>query len=54
VTSSSFVAERYIHNVADGKPNSLSSGFPAIKYDNADIQKLQAIKENRGKSGVYR
>lgn len=54
VTSSSFVAERYIHNVADGKPNSLSSVFPVIKYDNADIQKLQAIKENRGKSGVYR
>jgi hypothetical protein len=46
--------ERHIHNVADGKPNSLSSVVPFIKYDNADIQKLQVIKENRGKSGVYR
>jgi len=27
---------------------------PGIKYSNADIQKLQIIKENKGKSGVYR
>jgi len=26
---------------------------PVIKYSNADIQKLQIIKENNGKSGVY-
>ena len=54
VTSSSFGAVRNIHNDANGKPNELRSVFPVIKYDNADIQKLQAIKENKGKSGVYR
>lgn len=54
VTRSSIGAERYIHNDADGKPNSLSSVVPVIKYGNADVQKLQVIKENRGKSGVYR
>jgi len=53
-SSFGWAPERYIHNVADGKPNTLSLVFPVLKYDNADIQKLQAIKENRGKSGVYR
>jgi hypothetical protein len=31
-----------------------NSVVPVIKYSNADIQKLQIIKENKGKSGVYR
>jgi group I intron endonuclease len=30
-----------------------NSVVPVIKYSNADIQKLQIINENRGKSGVY-
>jgi len=27
---------------------------PAVVYDNADTQKLQILKENKNKSGVYR
>jgi group I intron endonuclease len=27
---------------------------PVLKYDNADISKRQAVKDNRGKSGIYR
>lgn len=31
-----------------------SSGVPVKVYSNADIQKLQIIKENRSRSGIYR
>ena len=31
-----------------------SSVFPAKKYENADTQKLQILKENKGKAGIYR
>ena len=31
-----------------------SAVVPAIKYKNADLDKLQILKENKGKSGVYR
>jgi hypothetical protein len=27
---------------------------PVVKYENADIQKVQILKENKSKSGVYR
>jgi hypothetical protein len=27
---------------------------PAVVYANADTQKMQIIKENKGRSGVYR
>ncbi len=26
---------------------------PVVKYDNADIDKVKILKENKGKSGVY-
>jgi hypothetical protein len=32
----------------------LLSVFPVKIYANADIQKMQILKENKGKSGVYR
>ena len=31
-----------------------SSVVPIIKYANADLDKLQVLKENKGKCGVYR
>ena len=31
-----------------------SSVVPEVKYANADIEKAQIIKENKGKSGIYR
>jgi hypothetical protein len=31
-----------------------SSVIPVKKYANADIQKYQILKENKGKAGVYR
>jgi group I intron endonuclease len=42
---------RFIHTTGEGKPNPI---IPIIIYDNADIQKLQVLEENKGKSGVYR
>lgn len=30
------------------------NSFPVLKYINADLSKMQAVKENKGKSGVYR
>jgi hypothetical protein len=27
---------------------------PIFKYENADLNKLQILKENRGKAGIYR
>lgn len=30
-----------------------SSYFPAVIYANADTQKLQILRENKGKCGVY-
>ena len=30
------------------------SVVPAKKYANADLDKLQILKENKGKAGVYR
>lgn len=47
-------SRRFIQNKGGGKPDSPSSVLPVIIYDNADINKLQAIKENSAKSGVYR
>lgn len=48
----------FIHNVATFTlPNSpvvAQTEQPVIKYDNADIHKLQIVKENKGKSGVYK
>lgn len=44
---------RYTHSIAGkGEPSNLV--FPILVYNNADSMKLQAVKENRGKSGVYR
>ena len=40
--------------IPTGKSNLPSSVVPVTIYDNADIQKLQAINENKSKSGVYR
>ena len=28
--------------------------FPVMIYDNADLQKLQILNDNKGKSGIYR
>ena len=47
-------SRRFIHNQNGGKPNLPSSVLPVIIYDNGDINKLQAIKENNAKSGIYR
>jgi len=32
----------------------LSAVIPVVCYSNADTQKISILKENRGKSGVYR
>jgi hypothetical protein len=52
-TSSLLCKERFIHNVAALLCGG-SSIVPVINYGNADIQKLQIVKENKGKSGVYK
>ena len=45
-------SSRFIHNATGtNTPNSVIS---AIKYENADVYKLKAVKENKKKSGVYR
>ena len=44
---------RYTHSLA-GKGEPSNQVFPILVYNNADFLKLQAVKENRGKSGVYR
>ena len=31
-----------------------SAVVPVIKYKNTDLDKLQILKENKGKSGIYR
>ena len=41
-------ARRFLYN------DNVSSIVPAISYLNADIKKGEAIRENNGKSGVYR
>lgn len=46
---------RFIHNVTGplvGVSN--TPVFSIIVYDDADTNKLQAIKENKGKAGIYR
>ena len=38
----------------DGNRNTnLFDNKPIVKYDNADIDKVKILKENKGKSGVY-
>lgn len=44
---------RYLHSIA-GKGENFNKVVPVLVYNNADSIKLQAVKENRGKSGVYR
>jgi len=41
--------------INDGLFHQLTLGIiPAVVYSNADIDKQSIIKENRGKSGIYR
>lgn len=46
-------------NFIDNKPRAAGprlparGGAPIVKYDNADIDKVKILKENKGKSGVY-
>jgi len=44
---------RYTHSIA-GKGESSNPVLPILVYNNADSMKIQVVKENRGKSGVYR
>jgi hypothetical protein len=44
---------RYTHSIA-GKGEPYNQVFPILVYNNADSMKIQVVKENRGKSGVYR
>ena len=41
-----------LYSSHSSSPNPLFS--PEIKYANADLDKLQIFKENKGKAGVYR
>jgi len=43
---------RYTHSIA-GNDGSSVPVVPIKVYDNADTLKAQAVKENRGKSGIY-
>ena len=44
---------RFAHT--DGlKENQKVDITPILVYENADLLKLQAVSENKGKSGVYR
>jgi hypothetical protein len=43
---------RYTHSIA-GNPEPSIPVVPILIYHDADILKLQSVKENRGKSGIY-
>jgi hypothetical protein len=44
----------FIRLLDDGNRNTnFFDNKPIVKYDNADIDKVKILKENKGKSGVY-
>lgn len=51
--SNPYVGLRFTHSIT-GNPEISNSVVPVLIYDDAEIFKLQSVKENRGKSGVYR
>jgi hypothetical protein len=47
------ISLRFTHSIA-GNPETSNPVVPVLIYDDAEISKLQSVKENRGKSGIYR
>jgi len=45
---------RFVHTNGLNADNPQVEITPILVYDNADLKKLQAVSENKGKSGVYR
>jgi hypothetical protein len=44
---------RYTHSIA-GNVSDNKEVLPIMVYENADSLKLQLVRENKGKSGIYR